>query len=348
MRSYFSVTSLSLHIAVLSPPFPPPAICASRHDTHPLLLGHLTPVFYLPFALSPPLPSLPFPLSPSLSPSPLPLSPSLSPSPLPLSPSLSPSLVPLSPSLSPSPPPLSPLPFLPPPSLSPLPSLLLPPAAVLRGEGEWEGEVGRLSAVVAAMSVESPFFLAFFFPISPPFPSITPPLTIAHLSLRPYACPLIPPPHLLIPPPHLLIPSSLLESPLISTSSSHLPFMPPTTSPCLPIPPFCILSRTFPPSLHSLPILPSPYSPPLPPHPCPSLHALPFSSGHPGACPFPLHRKHSFPHAISPSLTLSFLHGRVTCMNALLFLPPILYISSSCLTSHSPLTLSSLSPFLPP
>ncbi|CAI5511727.1 unnamed protein product [Closterium sp. Naga37s-1] len=98
MHKSFCHTSLSLHIPVLTPPFPPAAICASRHNTHPSLS---------PFPLS--LSSLPFTLSPSLSP--LPSLPFLSPlHPLPFTLSLS----------------LSPLPLPPPFLASPLPSFALP------------------------------------------------------------------------------------------------------------------------------------------------------------------------------------------------------------------------------
>ncbi|CAI5485957.1 unnamed protein product [Closterium sp. Naga37s-1] len=84
---------LTLHIPVLTPPFPPTAICASRHNTHPSLSPFPLSLSSLPFTLSPslsPLPSLPF-LSP-LHPLPFPLSPSLSPFPLSPSPSPFPSL----------------------------------------------------------------------------------------------------------------------------------------------------------------------------------------------------------------------------------------------------------------
>ncbi|CAI5493850.1 unnamed protein product [Closterium sp. Naga37s-1] len=93
MHKSFCHTSLSLHIPVLTPPFPPTAICASRHNTHPSLSPFPLSLSSLPFTLSPslsPLPSLPF-LSP-LHPLPFPLSPSLSPFPLSPSPSPFPSL----------------------------------------------------------------------------------------------------------------------------------------------------------------------------------------------------------------------------------------------------------------
>ncbi|CAI7777382.1 unnamed protein product [Closterium sp. NIES-53] len=257
-------------------PFHPPAICASRHDTHPPLRSRRTASFSplppLPFPLSLPPPSLPFPLSSSrpqlfsgqpihAMSSSLLSHPSTHPFPSPAAAHADVNSGARTPPTSPTPPLLglpptsSPTLQHPPPLVRPL---LIPSGNIPRGGGVGGGG-GEVECCGGGHECGEPFpspsafsFSPFFFPISPPFPSITPPLTEAHLSIRPYACPLIPPPH-------LLIPSSLLEVP-----GSHDSCLPPHLAHLISSLPWCASSLSVKPPHLISPSCPAPPFPAIP------------------------------------------------------------------------------------